>query len=469
MPSLDRLLPSLLLAAAPLAWLAGASPLAGTRSGPAWLDPFREPAARLIGAAYANHAGWAKLAELTDRFGPRLSGTPALEAAIAWAVARMREEGLERVRTEPVMVPRWVRGSESLEVVRPFPRPLVMSGLGGSIGTPPDGLEADALVVDSFQDLEARSAEVRGRIVVYNVPYTTYGETVQYRSSGASRAAQLGAVAALVRSVGPMGLRTPHTGALRYLDGQPHIPAAAIAAEDAESLARLQALGERITLRLRMEARTEPDVESANVVAELVGRERPEEIVVVGGHFDSWDVGTGASDDGVGCVVAWEAVRLMKTLGLRPRRTVRVVLFTNEENGLRGGLAYRDRHRDELHRHVMMLESDSGVFPPVRIGVSGSDQARATIRDIATLLTGIDAHRVDPQGGGADIGPSVQAAGIPAVSLNGDPGRYFLVHHTPADTVDRIDPQDVSRAIAAVAVVSYIVADLPERFGMGTR
>lgn len=469
MPRLHRLLPSLALAAIWLAVPAGTSPGSDGAPRPAWLDPYREPAARLIGAAYADHAGWAKLAELTDRFGPRLSGTPALEAAIAWAAERMRQEGLERVRTEPVMVPRWIRGRESLDVVRPFPRPLAMLGLGGSIGTPPDGLEADALVVDSFQDLEARAAEVRGRIVVYNVPYTTYGETVQYRASGASRAAQLGAVAALVRSVGPTGLRTPHTGALRYADGQPRIPAAAISAEDADSLARLQALGERVTLRLRMEARTEADVESANLLAELGGRERPEEIVVVGGHFDSWDVGTGASDDGVGCIVVWEAVRLMKALGLRPRRTVRVVLFTNEENGLRGGLAYRDRHLDELPRHVMMLESDSGVFPPVRIGVSGSDQARAMIRDIATLLTGIDAHRVDPQGGGADIGPSVQAAGIPAVSLNGDPGRYFLIHHTPADTVDRIDPHDVSRAIAAVAVVSYIVADVPDRFGAGTR
>jgi len=462
-------LPSFALAAASLALVAAGPHGSHAGSGPRWLDPFREPAARLIGAAYADHAAWSKLAELTDRFGPRLSGTPALEAAIAWAVGRMREEGLEHVRTEPVMVPRWIRGRESLEVVRPFPRPLTMLGLGGSVGTPADGLEADALVVDSFQDLEARSADVRGRIVVYNVPYTTYGDTVQYRSNGASRAAQLGAVAALVRAVGPVGLRTPHTGALRYLDDRSRIPAAAISAEDAESLARLQALGERITLRLRMEARTEADVESANVVAELAGRERPEEIVVVGGHFDSWDVGTGASDDAVGCIVVWEAVRLMKATGLRPRRTVRVVLFTNEENGLRGGLAYRDRHRDELPRHVMMLESDSGVFPPVRIGVSGSDQARAMIRDIATLLAGIDAHRVDPHGGGADIGPSVQAAGIPAVSLNGDPGRYFLVHHTPADTVDRIDPQDVSRAVAAVAVVSYIVADLPERFGAGTR
>jgi carboxypeptidase Q len=428
-----------------------------------WLAPYRQAAARLIGAAFADHSAWNRLAALTDTFGPRLSGSPALEAAIAWAAGRMRADGFDEVRLEPVTVPRWVRGRESLGVVKPFPRPLVMLGLGGSVGTPPDGIEAEAIVVSSFADLEARAPEARGRIVVYDVPYVTYGETVQYRGSGPSRAARLGAVAALVRSVGPMGLRTPHTGALRYADG-PRIPAAAISVEDAQALARMQARGERIVLRLAMEARHEAEVESANLIAEIRGRERPEDIVVVAGHFDSWDVGTGATDDGVGCVVAWEAARLIIDAGLRPRRTIRVVLYTNEENGLRGGLAYRDRHRDALARHVLMIESDSGVFPPIGLGVSGSDAARMRLRDIATLLEGVGAGRVDAHGGGADIGPSVQAAGIAAASINGDPGRYFLIHHTPADTVDRIDPQDVSRAVAAMSVLGYLAAEIPERF-----
>jgi carboxypeptidase Q len=271
-----------------------------------------------------------------------------------------------------------------------------------------------------------------------------------------------GALAALVRSVGPPGLRTPHTGALRYEEGAPQIPAAAISTEDADRLQRTIDRGTRVRLRLKMEAKMLPDADSFNVVGEIRGRERPEEVVVVGGHFDSWDVGTGATDDGGGCVVTWEALRLMKKLGLRPRRTVRVVLWTNEENGLRGGLAYRDRYRNQLHNHVMMLESDSGVFRPTGFGFSGSEGARARVKEIAGLLSGIQADRIGPSGGGADIGPSVQAAQIPALSLEGE-GNYFLIHHTHADTVDRIDPGDMSRAAAAVAVMAYVVAEMPER------
>jgi carboxypeptidase Q len=212
-----------------------------------------------------------------------------------------------------------------------------------------------------------------------------------------------------------------------------------------------------------MEARFEDDANAANVIGEIRGREHPDEIMVVGCHLDSWDVGTGASDDAVGCVSVWEAVRLMKQLDLRPRRTVRAVLYANEENGLRGGLAYRDAHRETLERHVAMLEMDLGAFAPVHFGFSGTDAARATIEAIASLVEPVDAHRVRAGGGGADIGPSVQAAGLPALSLTGDAERYFMIHHTPADTVDRIRPDEVSRAVAAIAVMAYVVADLPER------
>jgi carboxypeptidase Q len=269
-------------------------------------------------------------------------------------------------------------------------------------------------------------------------------------------------VAALVRSVGPPGLRTPHTGALRYDEEAPQIPAAAVSTEDADRLQRMHDRGTPVRLRLKMEAKFLPDSDSFNVIGEIRGRERPEEVVVVGGHFDSWDVGTGATDDGAGCVVTWEALRLMKKLGLEPRRTVRVVLWTNEENGLRGGLAYRDRYRDQLANHVLMLESDSGVFKPTGFGFSGSEAARARVRDIAGLLSGIQTDRIGPSGGGADIGPSVQAAHIPAMSLEAE-GNYFLIHHTAADTVDRIDPGDMARASAAIAVMAYVVADMPER------
>ena len=429
---------------------------------PSWLDPYREPTARLIGEALSSNFAWERLALLGDTFGARLSGSTNLEDAIQWAVAEMKQDGLENVRTEPVKVPHWVRGQESVEIVSPRHSPLVMLGLGNSLGTPPEGVEADVLVVRTFAELEAAGSRVRGRIVLFNAPFTTYGETVRYRAAGPSRAAAMGAVAVLVRSVGPPGLRTPHTGALDYAPDAPKIPAAAITVEDAERLQRMQDRGTQVRVRLKMEAKFLPDADSFNVIGEIPGRERPDEVVVIGGHFDSWDVGTGSTDDGGGCVVTWEALRLMKKLGLRPRRTVRVVLWTNEENGLRGGQAYLERHRSDLPNHVLMLESDSGVFRPTGFGFSGSTGARARVTEIATLLQGIQADRIDPSGGGADIGPTVDAGNLPAMSLSVD-GNYFLIHHTPADTIDKIDPMDMSRASAAIAVMTYVIADMPER------
>jgi carboxypeptidase Q len=359
------------------------------------------------------------------------------------------------------MVPRWVRGAESLEMVEPEGGRLVLLGLGGSVGTPADGVTGELVVVKSFDELEARAAEVKGRIVLFNVPFTTYGETVKYRGAGASRAAKLGAVAMLLRSVGLPGLRTPHTGALTYAEGTARIPAAAVPFEDADRLQRLADRKRKVVLRLRMEAQTLPDAPSANLVAEWKGREKPEEIVLIGGHIDSWDVGMGAMDDGGGSMVVWEAARLLKSLGLRPRRTVRVVLFTNEENGLRGGQSYREKHEGEPH--VAALESDSGVFKPRGFGFTGSDAARAMVKSVASLLDPLDAANIAPDGGGADIGPLVRAQKVPSLSLDVDNSRYFQLHHTPADTLDKLDPDDVSRCAATVAVMAYVLADLPDR------
>ena len=426
------------------------------------LEGYRDPAQRIIAEATSTDFAWQRLAELGDTFGPRLSGSAALSQAIEWTVRELQKDGLENVRLDPVKVPHWVRGHESAEMTAPRLQRLAMLGLGNSVGTPAEGLEAEVLVVRSFAELDAAGDRARGRIVFFNVPFTRYGETVSYRAEGPSRAAAYGAVAALVRSVGPPGLRTPHTGALTYSAAVPRIPAAAVATEDADMLQRMQDRGTPLRVRLRMEARFLPDADSFNVIAEIRGRERPDEIVLVGGHLDSWDVGTGASDDGAGCVVTWEALRLLKRLELRPRRTVRLVLFTNEENGLRGALDYRDRYREQLENHVLMLESDSGVFRPTGFGFSGTDQARRIVTDIAALLKGIDMSTIGPTGGGADIGPSVQAAGIPAMSLD-TTGDYFLIHHTEADTVDKIDPVDMARAAAATAVMAYVIADMPER------
>jgi len=278
---------------------------------PGWIDQYRDPAARLIGEAVGDTFAWRRLAVLTDTIGNRLSGTPELDRAIAWATAEMKRDGLENVHTEKVMVPKWVRGRESAEIVEPAPHAIVMLGLGGSVGTPAGGIRAEVVVVHDFDELDAAASTIRGRIVLFNVPYTDYGETVRFRSSGASRAAKYGAVGMLIRSVGLDGLRLPHTGALAYAADAPRIPAAAVTSEDADRLQRMADRGERIVVQLAMEAHVDAEADSANVVGEIRGRERPDEVVVVSGHLDSWDVGAGATDDGGGCVVTWEALRIM--------------------------------------------------------------------------------------------------------------------------------------------------------------
>ena len=421
----------------------------------------RAAADRLIDAALADSTGWSRLAEMVDRFGHRFSGSESLERAIDWILAGMERDGLAGVRGEPVMVPRWVRGAESATLLEPRVADLPMLGLGGSIATPPEGITAEVLVVRSFEELAERAAEARGRIVLFDAPFLNYGTTVRYRSNGAIEAAKAGAVASLIRSVGPYSMKTPHTGGMRYEEGVPRIPHAAITLEDAEMLHRMQDRGERIVVRLRMEARTEPDALSRNVVAEVRGRERPEEVVVLGGHIDSWDVGQGAMDDGGGSVAAWEAVRLMNELGLRPRRTVRVVLWTNEENGLRGGNAYRDLHIDELDDHVLAIESDAGVFDPIGFGFTGSDRAFEIVSQVGRILERIGAGEITRGGGGADIGPIMQR-GVPGMGLRVEGERYFWYHHTDADTLDKLDPEEFARCVAAMAVMAYVIADLPE-------
>lgn len=427
------------------------------------IDNYRTAAARIIGAALTSDRAYTRLAHLTDHIGHRLSGSQGLERAIEWAVSEMQRDGLDNVRKEKVMVPHWVRGEESLEMLTPLPRKLTMLGLGNSVGTPAEGISAEAVVVRNFAELDRLGEGARGKIVVYNVPFTTYGATVAYRGQGASRAARYGAVAALVRSVTPTSLQTPHTGAMNYDANQPRIPVAAITIEAAELLQRMHNRGDRPTLKLKMEAKFLPDAESANVIAELKGTEKPDEIVLISGHYDSWDVGQGAHDDGGGCIVAWEAARLLKELGLRPRRTIRVVLYTNEENGLRGGNAYRDAHRSELSKHVLAIESDSGVFRPEGFGLNASAplQVRSNLLEIAKLLSGIGSDRIAANGGGADIGP-IMREGVVGASLDVDGSRYFDYHHTPADTLDKVNPRELALCVATMAVMAYTVADIPE-------
>ena len=416
---------------------------------------------RFVRAATQDSVAYNRIAELGDRFGPRLSGSENLERSIDWILARMKEDGLENVRGEPVMVPRWVRGRESAELVSPRAVNLPMLGLGGSIATPPEGITAEVLVVSDFAELTRRASEAKGKIVLFNAPFTNYGATVQYRVNGAIAAARVGAVASLISSVASFSMRTPHTGSMSYNDSVPRIPHAAITVEDAQMLHRMQLRGERIVMRLKMEAHTLPDVQSRNVVGEIRGSERPDEIIVLGGHIDSWDVGTGAMDDAGGCIAAWHALKLMKQLGLRPRRTVRVVMWTNEENGLRGGNAYRDAHRNEIDKHVLAIESDAGVFKPLGFGVTASDSAFAIIQQVGKLLDRIGAGRITRGGGGADIGP-IMALGVPGMGLNVEGEKYFWYHHSEADTVDKLDPHHVNLAAATLAIMAYVVADMPQ-------
>lgn len=426
------------------------------------VDPYREAATRIIAAATADSFAWQRLARLTDTFGHRLSGSKSLEQAIDWIVAEMRRDGLDNPRTQPVMVPHWVRGEESAELISPRRHPLPMLGLGGSIGTPTKGITAEVLVVSDFDELSTRAAEAKGKIVLFDPEWRNYGETGRYRRAGAVAAARAGAVALLIRSVGPYGIRTPHTGSMGYDGTVPRIPAAAITMEDAMMLHRMQDRGDRVVVTLRMQAKTLPDARSRNVMAEVRGSERPEEVVVLGGHIDSWDVGTGAMDDAGGVVAAWEAVRLIQRLGLKPRRTIRVVGWTNEENGLRGGRAYRDSLGAEVTNHVLAIESDAGVFRPKGFGMTGSDSAVAIVRRVARLLAPIGADSITTPGGGADIGPLMDQ-GVPGMGLWVDGERYFWYHHTPGDMVDKLDPADVARCVATMAVLAYVIADLPER------
>ncbi len=438
-------------------------------------DQYQATADKIIKAAMEDDAGLARLQYLCDRIGNRLGGSASLEKAIQWTAEEMKRAGLQNVQTPPVKVPHWVRGKESATLLTPLQRPIVMLGLGNSVGTPPEGITAEVIAVSNFDELTALGRDkVKGKIVLYNAVYEGYGKTVQYRTGGASRAAALGAVAMLVRSITPISIRSPHTGTLVYDAAQPKIPAAAVTMEDAESLARLYQAHVPVTVKLSMEARMLPDAESHNVFGEIRGREKPEEIVVLGGHMDSWDVGQGAQDDGSGIMASLEAVALLKKLNLQPRRTIRVVGWTNEENGGAGGEAYRRMLGDQIKNHVAAIEMDDGAEKPVGFGFSNGgprrrrgdveapDPAFPRVAAMGKLLESIQAGTMSRGGGGSDISP-LMADGVPGFGVETVGTHYFDWHHTEADTFDKINPRDFRLNTAALAVLSYVLAEMPER------
>ena len=453
------------LSSLPVGWTAAlATATARAQSAAAIPALYHDAASRLIGAALTDEGGWRKLEYLCDRIGNRIAGSASLERAIEWAAAEMRREGLENVQTPPVKVPHWVRGVESARLVAPIESPVFMLGLGGSIATPPEGITAEVVAVSSYDELEALGADrVRGRIVLYSVG------SFEYRFTGAIRAAKLGAVASLVRSIASLSLRDPHTGSMQYDPAVPPIPHAAVSVEDALRIRRLIDAGNTVRLRLKMSAQTLPDADSANVVGELPGRDRPEEIVALGGHIDSWDVGQGAQDDGSGFVACWQAVVLMKQLGLIPRRTVRLVFWTDEEHGGSGAAAYRKWIGDTLKNHVAAIEMDGGSEHPVGFGLSiagASDdvmnRALQRAKQIGTLLDGIGASEISKGGGGNDIAPLMRE-GVPGFGHRTVGQRYFEWHHSEADTLDKIDPRDFRLNVASLAVLAYVLADMPGR------
>ena len=447
-------------------------------------------AGKILQAGGGADDGYAALTYLCDHIGKRLSGTPQLNTAVSWGAELMRGAGLQNVQVLPVMVPHWVRGQESASLVGPVQKPLHMLGLGMSVGTPKGGITAPVVFVHTFDELDALPAgSVKGKIVVFNPGWHGYGVNAMYRVGGPSRAAAKGAVAVLVRSATGLAMQIPHTGTLQYDKKQPQVPAAALTVEDALLIERLAKEGP-VEVHLEMEAHMEADVEAGDVVGEIPGSEHPEQVVVIGGHIDSWDVGQGAQDDGSGIMGAFQAVTLIHKLGLKPKRTVRLVFWVNEENGGAGGKAYRKWVGDKIGDQVAAIEMDDGAERPLGMGygnfrprrqrtaAAAATQGRPaitvdslpadgqrslkTMQDIVSLLRPIGTNTVTPGGGGSDIEP-LTADGVPTLSPRTTVEHYFDWHHTEADTLDKVDIEEFRKNAAMLSVVTYILADMDGR------
>jgi hypothetical protein len=426
------------------------------------------PAARLTGAAFAQGNAYRLVQSLSDNVGPRLAGSSGAERAVDWAMKTMQSLGLKNVRKEPVKVPKWIRGEAVAQLVAPSTLPFHVVALGGSVATPPAGVTAEVVEVASVEELKALGPQVKGKIVLWNKPMQRfpsgegYGAVVGLRGRGAIEAARLGAVAALIRSVGTGEYRLPHTGATRYDDKVTKIPFAAIAAEDADHVHRLLANGDKVKVLVKLGAHQAGEADSFNVVGEVPGREKPDEIVLIGAHLDSWDLATGALDDASGCGIVLDAASLMIKLNLQPKRTVRVVLFMNEENGLNGARAYAKQHQAELPKHVAAMEADSGAGRPIGLTVSGGSPAVELLTKWAAPLRAFfnpDVKSADFAG--ADLIP-LQGAAVPVLDVRQDMSTYFDWHHTAADTVDKIDPIDLALMVSAFAALAHTAAESDE-------
>lgn len=429
-------------------------------------------------AALKSDYAWRQTAHLSNNIGPRLTGSAQTEKAVEYVAAELKALGLE-VRLEKVTVPHWVRGEETAALVE-FPgmaqnttQKIILTALGASVPTPAAGLTAEVVVVQNFDELQALGTDkVKGKIVLFNYHFDklmagqghggeAYGQAVKYRSDGPSAAARLGAAAAIIRSVGGAEYRLPHTGQTDYAKDAPKIPAAAMTAEDADLIGSLAPQG-TVRMRLLLTPLTLPDAVSHNVIGDLKGSEHPEQIVIVSGHLDSWDLGTGAIDDAAGVAVSMQAANLMRELRLRPKRTLRVIAWMNEENGLAGGKAYAKEHEKEIANHFAAMEIDGGAGHPLGINMTLKREAKGLFEPVAKILQSSGAGLLDfIENAGADIGP-LKKLGVPGFSPIQDNRTYFHYHHTAADTLDKIVPYELAENAAVVAVTAYALTNLEQ-------
>ena len=427
-------------------------------------------------SALASDYAYRQVAHLSNNIGPRLTGSLQAQKAVEYVSTELRALGCE-VRWQKVMVPHWVRGEETASLIQ-FPgqaentvQKIILCALGGSVATPPDGLTADIIVVKTFEELKAVARDkVEGKIVLFDYAFDkqiaaqgrggeAYGEAVVYRSDGPSAAARLGAVACLIRSVGGADYRVAHTGQTHYADDAPKVPAAAVTSEDADLISALVREG-AVKMKLVLTPHQLPDVESYNVIADIKGSDHPEQIVLVSGHLDSWDLGTGAIDDAAGVAVSMEVANLLRKAHLRPKRTIRVVAWMNEENGLAGSKAYAKEYEADLANHFAVMETDNGAGHPVGVNIKGKPQIKQMLSSMAEILQTSGAGILNlAEHCGADIEP-LERAGVPAFSPMQDSRYYFNYHHTAADTLDKIVPKELAENSAVVTVTAYALANL---------
>ncbi|AYQ35767.1 M28 family peptidase [Runella sp. SP2] len=422
---------------------------------------------KIYNETLTNGQGYEWLRYLCKQVGPRLSGSEGAKKAVVYTQQLMQQQGFDRVFLQDVKVPHWVRGKKEEAYIHVGKQKInvPIAALGGSIATSVKGVEAEVIEVKSFQQLrELGKEKVKGKIVFFNRPmdptklntFEAYGGAVEQRANGASEAGNLGAVGSIVRSVSTVQDDFPHTGSMRYATGAPLIPTAAISTNAANLLSNKLKENPTLTFFFRQNCETLPDADSHNVVGEIKGSEFPDEIIVVGGHLDSWDLAEGAHDDGAGCVQSIEVLRVLKAIGYKPKRTIRAVMFMNEENGLRGGIKYADLAKQNNEKHIAAVESDNGGFTPKGFGVVGRPDQKAKIQTWKELLAPYSLHEIGPGGGGADIGPLAQS-GTVLFGYKPDSQRYFDVHHAPNDNFENVNKRELDLGSASMAAIIYLL------------